>query len=274
MFTNGQIGSAIEVFNTSGYNFVVLDNASNIDNNADFQFNTGDQFSIAFWINYTGTPGDMPMIGNVLNSTDNQGFVFADSFFDDGGGNLQLSIVAYPPGESFSEGDFTADGPTMLNDGNWHHVAVAVDALNSVTRVYIDGGLAVTHLIPNSGNLDYSDGLIVGSVPSYAYSGNAPGEYTIDDLGIWRRLLTAPEAAAIYTAGLAHQPFTAAVPARALIVPLTISINGANIQVTWGQGNLESATALDGPWTTVLGATAPSYSTPMPGVPTFYRVHP
>jgi hypothetical protein len=43
-----------------------------------------------------GTPGDLPMIANVVNSTDNQGLVMADSFFDDGGGNLQLSLQAWP----------------------------------------------------------------------------------------------------------------------------------------------------------------------------------
>ncbi len=144
-FVSGQIGSAIQVFNTSGYNFVVLDNPSNIDNYADFQFNPGDMFSISYWVNYSGTPGDMPMICNVVNSTDNQGFVFADSYFDDGGGNLQLSIEAWPPGEAFSEGDFSANGPTALNDGKWHHIAVAIDALNNVANVYIDGGLAVRH---------------------------------------------------------------------------------------------------------------------------------
>jgi hypothetical protein len=273
-FVPGQIGSAIQVNNTSNYNLVVLDNPTNIDNNADFQFNSGDMITIAYWVNYTGTPGDQPMICNVVNSTDNQGFVFADSYFDDGGGNLQLSIEAYPSGEAFSEGDFTADGPTLLNDGNWHHIAVAIDALNNVTRVYIDGGLAVTHPIPNSGNLDYSDGLIVGSDPTFTYQGNAPGGYTIDDMGIWRRLLTAQEVAGIYTAGQSHQPFTAAVPPPVVVVPLTISLSGANIQVSWPQGQLQSAQSLDGPWTAVPGATAPLYSTPQSGGPTFYRVHP
>ncbi len=96
----------------------------------------------------------------------------------------------------------------------------------------------------------------------------------IDDVGIWRRLLTAQEVGSIYAAGQIHQPFTAAVPPRALVVPLTISIAGANIQVTWPQGQLESSQSVAGPWTVVPGASAPSYSTSRPSIPTFYRVHP
>ena len=251
---------------------VVLDNPTNMDDNADFQFNSGDMFSIAFWLNYTGTPGDLPMICNVVNSTDNQGFVMADSFFDDNGGNVQLSIEAWPY-QNFVVGDFTAVGASPLNDGNWHHLVAAVDTLNNVARVYIDGALAVTHPIPNAGNLNYSDGFLLGSDPSYDYSGNTPGGYSIDDMGIWRRLLTPAEVTSIYSAGQSGQSFAAAVPST-LVVPLTISETGATVTLSWPQGKLESAPALSGPWTAVTGASAPSFSTASPGAPTFYRVHP
>jgi hypothetical protein len=241
-FVTGRIGSAIHVDTTfsSLNDCVVLDNPTNIDNNADFQFNPGDMFSFAFWVNYTGTPGDLPMIANVVNSTDNQGIVLADSFFDDNGGDVQLSIEAYP-GQYFAEGDFTADGPALINDGNWHHIAAAVDLLNNVARVYIDGVLVVTHPIPNVGNLNYSDGYILGSDPSYAYEGNSPGGYSIDDLGIWRRLLTADEVAGIYSAGVSGQMFLPAAPSRGLAVPLTITLTGATVQLNWPRGTLECA---------------------------------
>jgi hypothetical protein len=276
VFVPGQIGTAIHVDTTfsSLNDCVVLDNPTNIDNNADFQFNPGDMFSIAFWVNYTGTPGDLPMIANVVNSTDNQGLVLADSFYDDNGGNLQLSIEAWPGPYNFGEGDFIADGATPLNDGNWHHIAAAIDTLNNIARVYIDGALAVTHVIPNVGNLNYSDGYLLGSDPTYAYQGNTPGGYSLDDLGIWRRLLTASEVANIYAAGLSGQSFAAAVPSRGVVVPLTITETGTNVTLSWPQGNLESAPAVGGPWAAVLGASAPSFSTPRPAAPTFYRVRP
>jgi len=272
-FVAGKIGTAIHVdITSSGSDLVVLDNPTNIDNNADFQFNQGDMFSIAFWVNYTGTPGDLPMICNVVNSTDNQGIVLADSYFDDNGGNLQLSIEAYPP-PFFGEGDFTADGPTPINDGNWHHLAAAVDTLNNIARVYIDGVLVVTHPIPDVGNLNYSDGFIVGSDPSYAYEGNTDGGYSIDDMGIWRRLLTAEDVANIYAAGQSGETFAATVAPRGAVVPLTITVNGATVQLSWPQGTLESAPTLTGPWTPVAGASPPSFSTAHSGAATFYRVH-
>ena len=274
-FVTGRIGKAIHVDTTfsSLNDCVILDNPTNIDNNGDFQFNAGDMFSIAFWVNYTGTPGDLPMIANVVNSTDNQGLVLADSFFDDNGGNLQLSIEANPS-QYFAEGDFTADGASLLNDGNWHHIAAAIDVLNNVARVYIDGVLVQTHDIPVVGNLDYSDGFLLGSDPSLAYEGNTQGGYSIDDMGIWRRLLTADEVASIYSAGESGQPFLPAAPSRGLAVPLTISLSGTTVQVSWSQGTLESAPALSGPWSPVLNATPPSFSTQNAGVATFYRVNP
>jgi len=274
-FVTGRIGTAIHVDHpgTSPNDCVVLDNPGNIDNNADFQFNAGDMFSIAFWVNWTNTPGDLPMIANVVNSTDNQGLVMADSFFDDGGGNIQFSVQAWP-GEAFVEGDFTADGPTLINDGAWHHVAAAFDLLNLVARVYIDGVLVVTHPIPNSGNLNYSDGYILGSDPTYTYSGNTTGGYSIDDMGIWRRLLTADEVATIYAAGVLGQSFAPAVAPPGLVVPLTITLTGATVQLNWSQGTLESALTVTGPWSVVTNAAPPSFSTPHGNMATFYRVNP
>jgi hypothetical protein len=275
-FVSGRIGTAIHVDNTGTFpnDCVVLDNPTNIDNNADFQFNPGDRFSIAYWVNYTGTPGDLPMIANVVNSTDNQGLVMADSFFDDGGGNLQLSIQAWP-GEFFIEGDFSADGATHLNDGNWHHIAAAIDLLNLVAQVYIDGVLVVPHHpLPNAGNLNYSDGYLLGSDPTYNYSGNTAGGYSIDDMGIWRRLLTADEVATIYSSGELGESFAPAVSPRGLVVPLTISLTGTTVQLSWSQGTLESATSVTGPWSAVTGAAPPTYSTPHADSATFYRVNP
>jgi len=273
-FVSGKIGTAIHVDSTGSSlnDCVVLDNPTNIDNNADFQFNPGDMFTIAYWVNWTNTPGDLPMIANVVNSTDNQGLVMADSFFDDNGGNIQLSIQAWP-GRYFAEGDFTADGPALINDGNWHHVAAAIDLLNLVAQVYIDGVLVKTHPLPNIGNLNYSDGYILGSDPTYAYEGNTTGGYSLDDVGIWRRLLTADEVASIYSAGQSGQSFAPTVPSRGLVVPLTISLAGTSVQLNWSQGTLESAPSITGPWSAVTNASPPSFSTSHTNAATFYRVN-
>jgi hypothetical protein len=270
-FVPGRIGTAIHVDSTGSSlnDCVVLDNPANIDNNADFQFNTGDMFSIAFWVNWTNTPGDLPMIGNVVESTDNQGLVMADSYFDDNGGNIQFSLQAWP---TFLEGDFTADGPALINDGHWHHVVAAVDLLNLVAQAYIDGVLVKTHSLPNVGNLNYSDGYLLGSDPAYNYEGNTAGGYSIDDMGIWRRLLTADEVATIYNAGVLGQSFAPAVSPPGLVVPLSITLTGATVQLDWSQGTLESAPAVTGPWTAVAGASPPSFSTSHTNAATFYRL--
>jgi hypothetical protein len=161
----------------------------------------------------------------------------------------------------------------LINDGNWHHVAAAIDLLNLVAQVYIDGVLVKTHPLPNIGNLNYSDGYILGSDPTYAYEGNTTGGYSLDDVGIWRRLLTADEVASIYSAGQSGQSFAPTVPSRGLVVPLTISLAGTSVQLNWSQGTLESAPSITGPWSAVTNASPPSFSTSHTNAATFYRVN-
>jgi hypothetical protein len=261
VFVPGKFGQAIHVDVTNSasvHDFVIVGNPG------DFQFDYGQQFSVSFWVNYTDTPGDLPMIGCAVNSTDNAGWVITDGDYDGAPGSLEVCFES-------GAGDFTAPAAYRINDGTWHHVVMTADLLNFTVVIYVDGVAVKTQTIPTfaagSGAVNNGYSIVMGSDPSGGYQGNAPGSYNLDDVGIWRRLLTQSDVTAIYTAGQAGLNATE-------FTPLTISATATTLELSWSSGTLQSATNLAGPWTPVAGAVAPTYTTPLPSVPTFYLVKP
>jgi hypothetical protein len=229
-----------------------------------FQFNAGDSFSVSLWLNYTGTPGDLPIIGNAQNSTGNTGWVLADSFYNDGGGNITCSIEGFGGSAYFVATNHA--GP--MNDGNWHHLVFVSDQINSVCQAYTDGALDRT-VSANLGSLNTGNPTAIGNDPTGTYTGaNAAGGYTIDDVGIWRRALTLTDVQSIYAAGTASNSFDTFGPVQLA----TIVTGTGQLQLSWQQGTLQSTTNLAGIWTNVPGATPPVYVVTPSGSQNFYRV--
>jgi len=54
--------------------------------------------------------------------------------------------------------------------------------------------------------------------------------------------------------------------------PITATVSGNQLTVSWSAGTLQEATSLTGPWTPVPGASAPSYTVTMSGPQMFFRV--
>ena len=115
-------------------------------------------------------------------------------------------------------------------------------------------------------NLDTAYTVDIGQATG-AYS--VPGAFDMDDLGIWRRVLTDYDAQALYIVGNNYgRSFDTPAPPE---IRLQILWSGANLEIQWPSGALETANSLKGPWTEVSGATPPSYAvTPGTG-PAFYR---
>ena len=89
----------------------------------------------------------------------------------------------------------------------------------------------------------------------------------LDDFGIWNRVLSAAEVAAIWNNG-AGKPLSA-FPAAPKPSSLAIarSPNGVSIVYT---GTLQSADSAIGPWTDVAGATSP-YAAAATGAQKYFR---
>ncbi len=194
----GQVGTgAVQLsFKKDGtsFNYVTLGAP------ADLNFGTSTDFSLSFWTKFQQFIFDPPFIGNKdWLSGQYQGWMVATGT----DGRLQWNYGGSPGQRK----DYDGPGSTM-NDGRWHHVVVTFLRAGEV-MTYLDGALVDERDV--SASLNTVD-TVVGQAVNLGQDGT--GRYTdgnsveisdlmMDDLGIWRRVLTAEESKAIYEAGLA-----------------------------------------------------------------------
>jgi hypothetical protein len=190
-------------------------NYATLGTGSDFSFGTATDFSIAFWArlpagawNGSAAHSDPAFISNKdWSDGNNHGWVVATG----SNGRLQWNYT-----ESGNQTRKDYDGPAgVFGNPVWHHVAVTFQRTgNAIT--YFDGLPVSTNSIgPGTKTIDPglptnigNDG--TGNYPvSYGYWTNAFANPTnglaMDDVGIWRRVVTAKEICAIYNVGLAGQ---------------------------------------------------------------------
>ncbi len=264
-YVTGKIGTQALDYKTTVTDGTVSGSYVDLGAPADLAIGAGDSFSVAFWIRFTGLPGDLPFLGNTKNSYGDTGIDFAPSY-NQGSWSWYLN-----------DGNGTTAGlysPTQknLNDGEWHHL-VHVFNRSGNALTYVDGTLANATDISALAGADLTNGgqsWEIGQANSGAYA--EPGEFALDDLGFWRRALTDYEARAIYIVGSQYgRSFDVTGPTD---VALTFQFDGSAVTVGWPSGTLQSAPTVTGPWTDVPGAAAPSYKvTPAAAAgAVFYRV--
>jgi hypothetical protein len=215
-FVSGMLGSALHY--ASDYTGGLANNTYvTLGVRPDLQFGSSVNFSVAYWIRlpvgYAG--GDLPFFCDAVNSTFNGGFVFAPTYGSDGSqgsgsvdGGWAVSVLnAANPANGFAAyGDAGS-----INDGAWHHLVHTFDRATGVSVTYLDGVAAnytpEAGSIATAGNIDTGRPAIIGQDPTGQYPETGSGD--IDDLGVWRRSLTALEAASIYMSAVSnHLSFT------------------------------------------------------------------
>lgn len=100
-----------------------------------------------------------------------------------------------------------------FSDTAWHLVTVSFDRAANRVLAYMDGALAMASDLGVNGGASLNAGFntLVGTSGNGLYSGTGD----VDDLGVWNRVLSADEVAAIYHFGLLGKPLTAALPGDA-----------------------------------------------------------
>jgi hypothetical protein len=242
------------------------------------------------WVNYTNQSDDLPFISNKdWFASANQGW----GIFSQSGGNFRLNVT----GPNSNTDKFSITPFTTLRDGTWHHLLVsflrAIPPLTAYVYSYVDGVLVDKSMMSVAGTIDtftlpftYNSpkathqstwAMNIGQDGTGVYYDNGSAyniAAKIDDVGFWRRALTAKEAGAIYSAGLAGKNLSLAVVPTKLNVVIS---GGGTLQIGWiGSPSikLQSTLALNPPsWTDVPGSLgASSITLPTTNSASYFRL--
>jgi hypothetical protein len=289
-YAAGKIGNAFQVttiIDSSDYEYATLGYPT------DLQFADTNDFSVSLWAKYTYQQDDIPFISNKdWDSSSNPGW----GIFTQGGGNYRVNVTGPNLGaDKYSQ----TDTPHTLKDGNWHHIAVSIQKApfgqSAFVYGYLDGVLVSKHPMFVAGTIDTSsltltDHQTSPPVPTLIQSQFAvnigqdgTGVYTdnhggylialLDDLGVWRRALTANEVAGIYKAGNLGKDLSQATSLALLVA----NVVGNNIVITWPANptlKLQKTTSLSPTvWVDVPGTLgAGSATLPLTAQPAFFRL--
>ena len=256
-YATGKAGQAMQI--SSDADYVTLGTP------ADLNFGTTNDFSIAFWTKVGAWDGDPSFIGNKdWNSGGNPGYALAA----DGDGHFQWNLAGSPG----SRKDY--DGPAgLFSDNGWHHIVVTFQR-SGVASTFVDGVLKDSKPIgADLNNLDTPSGKAtnIGQDGTGAY-GSKFSDVTFDDIGIWRRVVTPQEVAAIYEAGQAGKDLSTVVLNTVTDAgSIAIARSAGKVVLSWdGGAKLQSAPAITGPWTEeTAGSPATMDAT---GTAKFYRL--
>ena len=187
----------------------------------DLKFGTDTDFSIAFWINTLNanmaqTGGDPAYIANRnWNSSSSLGWGI---FMQQGLPTVRVHYTTTATGTKKLSVRPNTPGGENLYDGGWHHLAVTCQRGGNV-KTYVDGILENTSAYPHSTNTLDTDSLSDNGFPEAVNIGqDGTGSYTqgpganppaqpgsagftnaiMDDVGIWRRVLSDIEVNNIY----------------------------------------------------------------------------
>jgi hypothetical protein len=237
----------------------VIYNYATLGTSADLQFGTSQDFSVAYWVRFTGASVDLPVFCNDNCGEGCIGFFFGPAYYTSGAWAWSF--------ENSSYAGIDADGAAnSINDGQWHNVVSSFDR-TGMGMTYLDGVLVDTRPVSTfTDTLDTGNPVNVGQVGTGDYGVVFGAD--VDDLGVWQRALSPAEAQSIYFVGVQGKSFDTYGP-----VILTLSRAGSDLQLVWQTGTLLSSTnGVNGTYNPVPGATAPYYRVTPGPTPTFYRV--
>lgn len=243
----------------------------------DLQFGPGVSFSISCWIRlpqyFFG--GDLPFFTDAVGSVGNNGFVLAPAY---GYGTADPNPIVAP--EHYGGWAFSAYGGGVgvryygdlgsIWDG-WMHVVHTVDRQTGNVVTYLNGTNANSTKVDgtsirDAGSIVTGMPATIGQDPTGTYGESGSGD--MDDLGVWKKVLTPLEVAAIYTAARSNQ-------LSFVNLPVTITLHnlgGNQLQLSWPAGTLQSAATAAGPYTDLPTATSPYPVTATAAAQQYYRI--
>jgi hypothetical protein len=225
-FQTGKIGKALHVKTTTDG---TTENYASLGYPNDLKFADTTDFSISMWVNVTSQSDDHPFISNKnWASSNNKGW----GIFTQSSGNLRDQVTGPTSGDKFS-----VNPPVNWKDNAWHNIVVTFKR-GAQSVAYFDGVPVLTSPFTTAGTIDTDDvplAVNIGQDGTGAYTdgGGSSLDALIDDVGIWRRVLTSDEAGTIFLRGQSGQDLGAGAT-ELKIATFTISGGQLHITVTGG----------------------------------------
>ena len=247
-FETGFLGQAIHVISSgtpqnapATNNYVTLGYPNDLNFGSDLGGAASD-FSFSFWTKINFQNDDKPFMGNKdWDSGSNPGWVLATQ-----GNGMKWNYrddAINSPGVGSLRRDSHSVAP-QLEDGGWHHVVVTM-ARHSFGRIYVDGVLmdqsalgtdSLTNIVgsADTGGLGWSVNIGQDGTGTYTDGGSgAAVDMLVDDLAIWRRVVTDQEALGIFNAGLHSNTVDQASTTNAGAMPI-ITLQPADVGASQG----------------------------------------
>jgi hypothetical protein len=165
----------------------------------------GQSASFSIWFKYTQ---DIQFLGGCS-------YMFFGSDYSKFGFNIQPTTIKNQISYGISNVYQTTD-PTLVTVGQWNHIVGTFNSSTNALKIYRNGTLinSVSGLSMNAPGQGWTGFAINGSCNQAANSTSTAGEYGIpivfDATGLWNRVLSDSEIAALYNNGNGTQyPFTA-----------------------------------------------------------------
>jgi hypothetical protein len=222
--------------------------------------NLGNAFTFSAWVNVPSTTSSIQTVwGNGTGVTDSSQILFYVNNFNTSDGSLILTT-----GDGTTQQQLkSATGAVGLDQ--WHLVTAVVDQADGNAQLYVDGdqvasGAAVNDC-PTNADMNLGD----DSGHSFQFTGLMDEARIRSGLSstnwIWADWMTVAENSAFET--------YAAVSSS--IVTLNVQHAGNNVILTWPNGTLQSAGAVNGPYSDIPAATSP-YTNAVSETEEFFRI--
>ncbi len=282
LFVDGKIGKGVNY--VSDFGVPAAPGATTTTNTSyvslgvrpELQFGTNVDFTVAFWIRLPADfiGGDLPFFTTTAGSLGGQGIVFSPAYGYGIGSGAEpdpaplnyggWAVSLYDAGSA--EGARIYGDVGSINDGNWHHLAYVFDR-DSQVSTYLNGSLAKSFKISGTTTgaaktIDTGLAATIGQDPTGLYQETGSGD--MDDLGVWRRAISALEVGSLYVAGMNNLSFYGR--------GLSIEKSGAESQLVWDGGTLQQSATVEGPYSDVAGAKTPQLLIVPNAAATFYRL--